>query len=40
MQNPSEIIDDIYILNNERKECKKNQQVLYNKLKEIEIYGK
>ncbi|MCW7997033.1 DNA helicase, partial [Clostridium sp. cpc1] len=36
-KNPSEIIDDIYILNNERKECKKNQQVLYNKLKEIEF---
>ncbi|EJO5346177.1 AAA family ATPase [Clostridium botulinum] len=35
--NPSEIIDDIYILNNQRDKCKKNQQILYNKLKEIEF---
>ncbi|NFL72276.1 DNA helicase [Clostridium sporogenes] len=36
-ENPSEIIDDIYILNNERDKCKKNQEILYNKLKEIEF---
>lgn len=36
-ENPSEIMDDIYILNKEREKCKKNQEVLYNKLKEIEF---